>query len=925
MCGGKNPPRFSHSPGQCVNLAGISHQGRWSEPDDRGRMVGAGGIVSRAKHFLPGGSLVGKRIGLRPRGMGFKAVQSGRPGTGQGIWMLAGRVYRIFQRYADIHVAFELPGATLHDKSGADIGRIDKVCVRANRLWVRGCLSGQAGAQAVEMQVNRTGQRAALEDTSDSSVPFSLDIPLETGAIELRADTAQGRVSQQLPGITPRRLAWARRAQAARFLWALTCLMPQIYRWKWQGDLGAREVVKERLGLVARPEAGILSSALLVPQDQSAPPAGAVATLVMPVFNAFDLLPEVLDRIERHSGAHWRLVVVEDLSSDARVRPFLQDWCADPRRAGRITLLCLSENHGFIGAVNQGLKAAQQWPQDPVILFNSDAFVAEGWLPRLLAHLEDDTVASVTPMSNDAEIFSVPGICQRRDLATGAVDVLDAHAARFDPGAAAGEAPTGVGFCMALAPRFLARVPQLDTAFGRGYGEENDWCQKTRALGGRHLGAGNVFVEHRGGASFGNAAKQRLLEKNLAEIARRYPAYDQQVQDFILHDPLATARLALGLVWAGVHQSGPVPVYLAHAMGGGADFDLTRQIAKEIAAGGAAVVIRVGLRLRWQVELHSAHGVTRGLSDDTETLVALIAHLERRRIIYSCGVGDSDAVGLPDVLLRLADNGAHPVEVLMHDYFPLSPSYTLLGADGRYHGVPRADGALAQDPAHRARRPKGMARATLAEWQGAWGHLLEQATRITVFCEASREIVATAYPQAEKALVVVPHALLQVPGRIKPVLDGDKGPVIGVLGSIGAQKGAAVVQNLSRDLARSGKGRVVVIGYMDPDYRLTAPSLVHGAYELRDLAGLVARYGISCWLIPSIWPETFSFTTHEALATGMPVFAFDLGAQGGAVARAVATGAPGAVLPLPEEPGLKGPGMDPDLILDHPDVSGAAV
>ena len=38
--------------------------------------------------------------------------------------------------------------------------------------------------------------------------------------------------------------------------------------------------------------------------------------------------------------------------------------------------------------------------------------------------------------------------------------------------------------------------------------------------------------------------------------------------------------------------------------------------------------------------------------------------------------------------------------------------------------------------------------------------------------------------------------------------------------------------------------------------------------------------------MPSIWPETFSFTTHEMLATGKPVMAFDLGAQGEAVREA---------------------------------------
>lgn len=34
----------------------------------------------------------------------------------------------------------------------------------------------------------------------------------------------------------------------------------------------------------------------------------------------------------------------------------------------------------------------------------------------------------------------------------------------------------------------------------------------------------------------------------------------------------------------------------------------------------------------------------------------------------------------------------------------------------------------------------------------------------------------------------------------------------------------------------------------------------------------------------SIWPETYSYTTHEMLATGLPVVSFSLGAQGDTVA-----------------------------------------
>ena len=355
-----------------------------------------------------------------------------------------------------------------------------------------------------------------------------------------------------------------------------------------------------------------------------------------------------------------------------------------------------------------------------------------------------------------------------------------------------------------------------------------------------------------------------------------------------------------------VRQAGPVPVYLAHAMGGGAEHWLQARIAEATQAGGAALVLRVGQGHRWKLELYSPEGLTQGLTNDFALVEALVAGLPRRRIVYSCGVNERDALELPGRLLRLAGRGpgaapedAQPVEILLHDFFPVSPSYTLLGRHGAYHGVPVAGGPLAGDAAHRYERPGGVM-AELAQWQAEWGALISAAERVVAFSGSSRDILAEAYPQAAEKTEVIPHRLPAPPPRIAPGGRAGEAPVIGVLGNIGVQKGAALLQALSRDLAKSGAARLVVLGHLDPSYKLAPPSLVHGSYELRDLPGLVARYGISGWFMPSIWPETFSFTTHEMLATGLPVASFDLGAQGEAVARAVGQGAPGAVLPLPE-------------------------
>ncbi len=803
--------------------------------------------------------------------------------------MLPGRVYRIFQRYRDIHIAFDLPDGVLRDESGVELGRL-KLSVRGNRLL----LHGDVAAKRLEVRLGVVSETAARGPDG-----YHLDMPLDIGPLQVIATTDQGPVMRTLPGVSAARRRRARFGLGLRFLQDLLRLAPAIHAWKWRGDMGARETVKEVLGLVPRTDAQPLPANLFA--GPACAPDQRMATLLMPVYNAFDFARESLDRIARHSGERWRLIVVEDGSTDPGLRPWLEAWCADPSRASRITLLVNAENLGFIGSVNRGLAhAATHWPDDPVVLVNSDAMVPPGWLARMLAPLADPKIASVTPMSNDAEIFTVPVICKRHGLPQGAGDALDAVASTLAPETARADAPTGMGYCMAMAPQFLARVPMFDTAFGRGYGEENDWCQKAAALGGRNLGIGNLVVEHRGGASFGMAAKQRLLEHNLAEIARRYPGYHDAVQDFIRTDPLTGPRLALGLTWAGLHQETPVPVFLAHSLGGGAEYDLARRIAAETRADRAAVVLRVGRRVRWQVELHTSLGVTRGTTDETDLMVSLVELLAARRIVYSCGVGDPDPAALPDLLLKLS-GADHEIEMLIHDYFPISPSYTLLDEDGCYRGVPLA--GQRNDPAHHAHRPGG-GLADLKDWQREWGRVMAAADRITVFSHASREIILEAYPAAQAALTVAPHPPLQLPPRLAP--QPGPVPVIGVLGNIGAHKGAAVLARFSRNLARTGAARLVVLGQLDPDYRLAPPSVVHGGYEWRDLPGLVARYRITTWLIPSIWPETFSFTTHEALATGLPVFAFDLGAQGEAVAAA----ANGHVLPLPE-----GDRMDPEPIL----------
>ncbi len=69
------------------------------------------------------------------------------------------------------------------------------------------------------------------------------------------------------------------------------------------------------------------------------------------------------------------------------------------------------------------------------------------------------------------------------------------------------EVITGVGFCMYVTRRALDRCGPFDEdTFGRGYGEEVDFCLRASRLGLRHLVEDSTYVHHHGGVSFGDSA-----------------------------------------------------------------------------------------------------------------------------------------------------------------------------------------------------------------------------------------------------------------------------------------------------------------------------------------------------------------------------------------------------------------------------------
>lgn len=247
----------------------------------------------------------------------------------------------------------------------------------------------------------------------------------------------------------------------------------------------------------------------------------------------------------RQASAH-EVVVLDDASPEPEIAAYLDALA----REGRVTLLRNESNQGFVRTVNRGM--ALHGDRD-VVLLNSDTEVANDWLDRLhaAAHHAPD-VATATPFSNNATICSYPfegwggGVPGTLGLAE-----LDRLVARANAGRTL-DIPTAVGFCMYIRRDALARLGLFDAErFGRGYGEENDFCMRALKAGLRHVIAGDVFVYHEGSVSF-SEERWALMKAASAALLEAHPDYTRRVHEWIMADPANDLRLAIDIARVAV-------------------------------------------------------------------------------------------------------------------------------------------------------------------------------------------------------------------------------------------------------------------------------------------------------------------------------------------------------------------------------------
>jgi len=408
--------------------------------------------------------------------------------------------------------------------------------------------------------------------------------------------------------------------------------------------------------------------------------------------------------------------------------------------------------------------------------------------------------------------------------------------------------------------------------FGKGYGEENDFCIRAQEAGWVNLHALDTFVRHAGGVSFGDSKSARELQA-METLRRLHPQYDGEVQRFVQDDPARLARLTIDLARI-VTPGRPVILSVTHNREGGTLRHIQELAYRlhEYATFLRLAPISAGVELRLE-GAGEAFALQFTLPQEQDALLQALRAFQVGHIHYHHLLGHrSDICDLPEHLGVSYDFTAH-------DYYSYCPQISLTDHTDRYCGEEGLD------QCHRClRRNPAPAGEGIESWRDRHARLLSRARYVLAPSADTAQRIRRFVPTAR--VRVVPHATLDLVSMTQPAPQvrqlADKQALrVVVLGALSRIKGADMLEEVATLAARQDQPvefHLVGFGYRSLRTQPKARLTVHGAYDDKDLQQLLQWLQADVVWFPAVWPETYSYTLSASLDSGLPIVAPSLGA-----------------------------------------------
>lgn len=601
-----------------------------------------------------------------------------------------------------------------------------------------------------------------------------------------------------------------------------------------------------------------------------------IVDIIIPVYDGYEeTLRAIYNAVKADNETTHEIVVISDCGPNHALNSELERLA----QQGLFTLLKNEINLGFVQTVNRGFSLH---PNRDVLILNADAFVNGNYLDRIREHTLHGRVATVTPLTSNGEICSYPHVCRdnswKLEINDEELDKLAAIANRRKNV----EIPTGVGFCMYITRDALNDVGFFDAeAFGKGYGEENDFCVRATRLGYTHLLAGDVYVRHAGGVSF-SERKLQAIQRAMRVMEERHPGYNVTIQEYITRDPATALRRRLDIARLNRISNAPLSfLYVFHTWGGGTEKHC-RDMAKWLEEENVTVLTLQPL------ESNPARCRIRPITTTTDLDIPnldfnVTEDAALNDALAALGTGHihiQHLVGYDEryyaLLPRVAERLGIAFDITVHDYFPFCPRIHLIGSSGKYCGEPDINSC--NSCVNRNGAPPGA--VDVAEWRKSYAELFAKARKVFVPDSDVSTRMSRYFHGVTFTVRPHPETWRTKPQRNSPPRDGKVR--VALIGALFELKGAKILRALVEDARdRNLPLEFHLIGYYgvyDPSIVSFSNLFITGKYEESEVGRLIEESRATIALFPAVWPETFSYTLSLAYQHNLFPISFDLGA-----------------------------------------------
>ncbi|MEI7579999.1 MAG: glycosyltransferase [bacterium] len=597
-------------------------------------------------------------------------------------------------------------------------------------------------------------------------------------------------------------------------------------------------------------------------------------TIILPVYNGIDFVRSCINSIiaNTESGT-YEILIIDDCSTEIALQGYFSSLLDNKL----IKIIRNENNQGFVASVNVGMRATT----NDVILLNSDTEVTPGWLEKLeIAAYSQLNIATVTPLSNNATICSIPNFCEDNTLPAGySLNEFSALIERFSlrlyP-----EIPTAVGFCMYIKREVLNIIGYFnEQLFGKGYGEENEFSLRAKRLGYINILDDTTYILHKGSMTFSDSERKIRVAENVKKVERLHPGYQKSIEQFITTNPLKPIHDNIHLSLKIFRKKNNILFIKNYEQTKGGIGSHVTALLNNISQISILVLEKLPIGLirltlwdegkeihhwTWQEQAFTNNSFFN--ASDESLLRNIIQYFNVKLVHFHHTLGFSLSI------LNIPKEFHVPRIITIHDYFLIDEHNFYDGSLlNKYLTILKYQEAIGTMENGEHVDPRYFRLKCVQNYLRDFD-LVVVPSKATV-----KDVAVLKLPENIK---VLPHGA-NLPKSIKPI-DFTKNKLnVAYIGTTALHKGFDDYATLATNSVLMQEYNFFLIGSVTAKYQNKIKNItVSGEYEIEQLPSLLRKYDIDLVIIPSIFPETYSYVLSESVQNNIPVLARDFAALG---------------------------------------------